>query len=428
MFFSLKVDYGLMSVPHDKMYLKFRLYGFLKNLRFFDPFIILFFIDAGLSFFSIGLLYAIREIFINIFELPTGFLADTFGRRKSMILSFSFCLVAFLIFYLFPGFWFYALAMVFLAAGEAFRSGTHKAMILDYLKIKKIQHKKVEYYGRTRSASQLGSALSALIAIVLVIYTGDYRIVFLASTIPYVMELFLMASYPAYLDGDIARNRENSKDGLKRSFSETWNSFIGIFKNRNAMRGIMSSSIFGGVFRSSKEYLQPILEAQAIALPVILYLVEQERIAILVGMTYFFLYLLTSITSRSAGKIASKLSDVSRGINSTFIIGALLLIISGVSAYMGWYPVSVAAFIGLYIIHNIRRPMNVGYISDTIPGKVMATGLSVESQVKTMITAVFAPLIGYLADVYGVGQALAVVGIIYLALLPLAAVRKTTNA
>ena len=413
-----------MSIPRDRMYLKFRLYGFLKNLRFFDPFIILFFIDAGLSFLSIGLLYAIREIFINIFEMPTGFLADTFGRRKSMILSFSFCLMAFLIFYIFPGFWFYALAMVFLAAGEAFRSGTHKAMIFDYLKMKNIEHKKVEYYGRTRSASQFGSAISALIAIVLVIYTGDYRTVFLASTIPYVLELFLMASYPSYLDGDIAIGRERSKDGLKKSFSETWHSFIDIFRNRNAMRGIMNSSIFGGVFRASKEYLQPILEAQAIALPVILYLVEQERIAILVGVTYFFLYLLTSITSRSAGKIASKLSEVSQGINITFVIGALLLIISGISTYMQLYPIAMASFIGLYIIHNIRRPMNVGYISDTIPNKVMATGLSVESQMKTMITAVFAPLIGYLADVYGVGQALAVVGIIYLALLPMVAVRK----
>ncbi|MCK4758285.1 MAG: MFS transporter [Thermoplasmata archaeon] len=416
-----------MAIPRDRMYLKFRLYGFLKNLRFFDPFILLFFMDAGLSFLSIGLLYAIREIFINIFELPTGFLADTFGRRKSMILSFSFCLAAFLIFYIFPGFWFYALAMVFLAAGEAFRSGTHKAMILDYLKLRKIEHKKVEYYGRTRSASQLGSAISALIAIVLVIYTGDYRIVFLASTIPYVAELFLMASYPAYLDGDIARGRERTRAGLKNSFSDTWRSFVSIFKSRNAMRGIMNSSVFGGVFRASKEYLQPVLEAQAIALPVFLYLVDQERIAILVGLTYFFLYLMTSLTSRSAGRIASKLSEVSRGINTTFVIGAALLIISGFSTYMGWYPVAVASFIGLYIIHNIRRPMNVGYISDTIPSKVMATGLSVESQVKSMVTAVFAPLIGYLADVYGVGQALAVVGIIYLALLPIVAVRKAED-
>ncbi len=413
------------SIPHDKMYLKFRLYGFLKNLRFFDPFILLFFMDADLSFLSIGILYSIREIFINIFELPTGFIADTFGRRKSMMLSFSFCLAAFLTFYLLSGFWFFALAMIFFAAGEAFRSGTHKAMILDHLKRKKMEHRKVEYYGRTRSASQLGSALSALIAIVLVIYTGDYRTVFLASTIPYVLELFLMASYPSYLDGDMARDRERTGAGIKRSFSETWNMFIGIFRNQNAMRGIMNSSVFGGVFRSSKEYLQPILEAQAIALPVILYLADRERVAILVGMTYFFLYLSTSITSRSAGRIASRLSEVSRGINFTYIIGGALIIISGFSAYMGWYPVAVTAFIGIYIIHNIRRPMNVGYISDTIPGKVMATGLSVESQVKAIITAVFAPLIGWLADMYGVGQALAVVGIIYLALLPMVAVRKT---
>ncbi len=417
-----------MAVPRDRMYLKFRLYGFLKNLRFFDPFILLFFMDAGLSFLSIGLLYSIREIFINVFEIPTGFLADTFGRRKSMILSFSFCLGAFLIFYLFPGFWSFALAMIFLAAGEAFRSGTHKAMILDYLKIKKITHKKVEYYGRTRSASQLGSALSALIAIALVIYTGDYKIVFLASTIPYILELFLMASYPAYLDGDIAMGREKTRDGVKRSFSETWNSFIGIFKNKNAMRGIMNSSVFGGVFRSSKEYLQPILEAQAVALPVFLYLVDQERVAVLVGLTYFFLYLMTSVTSRSAGRIASKLSDISRGINITYVIGGALIVISGISAYMKWYPIAVAGFIGIFITHNVRRPMNVGYISDTIPSKVMATGLSVESQVKTMITAVFAPLIGWLADVYGVGQALAVVGLIYLALLPLVAVRKTNSS
>jgi len=133
---------------------------------------------------------------------------------------------------------------------------------------------------------------------------------------------------------------------------------------------------------------------------------------------------MTSITSRSAGRISARLSEISKGINSTFIIGALLLIISGFSAYMEWYPVAVAAFVGLYIIHNIRRPMNVGYISDTIPSKVMATGLSVESQVKTMVTAIFAPLIGYLADVYGVGQALAIVGIIYMILFPLAAIKK----
>ncbi len=38
-------------------------------------------------------------------------------------------------------------AMVFFAFGDAFRTGTHKAMIFEYLKIKSWQSQKVDYYG-----------------------------------------------------------------------------------------------------------------------------------------------------------------------------------------------------------------------------------------------------------------------------------------
>jgi len=71
--------------PRDRMYYKFRLYGFLKNLRFFDPFLILFFREAGLSFLAIGTLFSIREIATNLLEVPTGVIADSFGRRKAML-------------------------------------------------------------------------------------------------------------------------------------------------------------------------------------------------------------------------------------------------------------------------------------------------------------------------------------------------------
>ncbi len=414
-----------MKIPRDRMYLKFRLYGFLKNLRFFDPFIILFFIDAGLSFFSIGLLYAIREIFTNVFELPTGFLADSFGRRKAMLISFSSYLVSFLMFFLFRDFWFFAVAMVFFASGEALRSGTHKAMILDYLKKKKIEHMKVEYYGRTRSASQIGSAISALIAIVLVFYFGDYRIVFLASIVPCVIELFLMASYPAYLDGDITRARGGG--GLKSSFFETWHSFTGIFRNRDAVRGILNSSLYGGVFKASREYLQPILKVQAIALPVLLFLVDKERIAVLVGLTYFSLYLISAVVSGNAGRFASKFDNLARPMNMTFIMGGIFILMAGLSVHYAWYIYAVLAFIGLYVMQNIRRPLNVGYISDTISSKVMASGLSVESQLVSIITAVFAPFIGWMADIHGIGTALIMVAIIYLVMFPAAAVRKVAS-
>ncbi|NOQ40234.1 MAG: MFS transporter, partial [Anaerolineales bacterium] len=151
-------------ITRDRMFYKFSLYGFLKNLRFFDPFILLIFRSYGLSFLQIGVLYSIREVATNILEIPTGVLADSFGRRRSMVAAFLSYIASFLIFYFMKDFLFLALAMVMFAFGEAFRSGTHKALIFEYLSIKGISDLKVAYYGLTRSASQFGSALNALIA------------------------------------------------------------------------------------------------------------------------------------------------------------------------------------------------------------------------------------------------------------------------
>ena len=58
---------------------RFSLYGFLKNQRYFEPFIILFFLDKGLSFTQIGFLIAYRELLINLLEIPSGAVADLFG-------------------------------------------------------------------------------------------------------------------------------------------------------------------------------------------------------------------------------------------------------------------------------------------------------------------------------------------------------------
>ena len=83
------------------MIYRFSVYGFLKNLRLFEPFIILLFREDGLSFLQIGLLYSIRDIATNFLEIPSGIYADAFGRRKSMLFSFSAYIVSFIVFYLF---------------------------------------------------------------------------------------------------------------------------------------------------------------------------------------------------------------------------------------------------------------------------------------------------------------------------------------
>ena len=86
------------SAGAPSMIFRFSLYGLLKNQRYFEPFLILVFLEKGLTFFQIGLLVAFREVAINLFEIPSGAVADLWGRRRAMIVSFSAYIASFVIF------------------------------------------------------------------------------------------------------------------------------------------------------------------------------------------------------------------------------------------------------------------------------------------------------------------------------------------
>ncbi len=392
------------------MFYKFAAYGFLKNLRLFEPFILLFFKAAGMSYTEIGILYAIKEVSIYILEIPTGVYADAFGRRRSMLMSMSSYIIAFAIFFFFSSFWLFAVAMILYALGDAYRTGTHKAMILEYLKIKNISEKKVEYYGATRSYSQLGSATNALLAGLIVFYTGNYRDIFIVTILPYIFNFINLATYPKMLDGEIRK----SVGKIGEQFKKTLADFRLMFKDKLALKAIVNSSLFSASYEATKDYLQAVLQTFALALPVLLFLSGDKRTAVVIGIVYFFIYLMTAYASRNAYKVVNRVGNLGRAINSTLILGAVIIILTGIFYHIDWLIISIVLFLLIYVLHNIRRPMNVGYIADRIKSRVMASGLSVESQIKTFIAAGLSILMGYLADVLGVGMALAIIGFIVL--------------
>jgi len=405
----------------DKMFPRFALYGFLKNLRFFDPFIILIFREAGLSFLEIGALYAIRDVATNILEIPTGVFADVFGRRRSMLMAFGAYISSFIIFYAFSSFPLYALAMILFAFGEAFRTGTHKALILEYLKQNEMTHLKVEYYGRTRAVSQFGSAINALVAAGLVFWTGHYRAMFLVAIVPYVLDFFNLLTYPPELDGEM---READSADIWRQMKSTTKDFLHLFSEPRALKAIFNSAGFDALFKSTKDYLQPIVESFALSLPIFLAFTDKRRSALVIGAVYFLIYLSTSYASRSAAGFSRRFSSLGRAINLSFLAGAGLLFLAGAATWANLTALSIVIFLGFYILHNLRRPMNVSYISDQISHRVMASGLSVESQAKTILAAIFAPILGFLADTYGVGAALAILGAVVFIAYPLIRVRE----
>jgi len=314
--------------------------------------------------------------------------------------------------------------MIIFASGEAFRTGTHKAMILEYLKINNLTKYKVDYYGHTRGWSQFGSAISSLIAAALVFYSGSYKIIFLASIVPYVADLILMLTYPKELDGEIMKEREGGKKKFIHQIAATFKDFIFIFKSKYILKALLNSAFYDGAFKTVKDYLQPILKQYAIMIPIFLYMEKEKRISIVVGFVYFILFLLTSFSSRNSDRISKRMRSLPTAINVAYLVGMGLIAITGFLIHLNLYIPGIIIFVVFYMLENIKRPMNLGYLSDLISSRVMASGLSGESQLKTVVVAILSPIMGFFADKIGVGGALMVIAGILLIIFPLASVKR----
>jgi MFS family permease len=395
-----------MSFRKDLQYYKFCFYGFLKNLRFFEAFFILFLKYKGLSYTEIGSLYAIREILTNLSEIPTGIIADTYGRKRALSLSFVIYIISFLLFYTGKGYWIFFFAFVLYGIADAFRSGTHKGMIMKYLQIKSWQDKKIDYYGHTRACSQRGSAVSSLIAGIIVFYSGNYQSIFLLSIVPYVINLFLILSYPSSL------NQTGQKQN-KHLLSNIKNLWIAI-KSPEVLSIIHSAAIFTAYQKAVKDYIQPVMKNVALILPFWIGLQNEKRSGILIGLMYFILYLLTAQASVWSNKI-SKIHKI--GLKS-LIFGFTAGIAGGYFFHIHWWITSLIAFAIIYIVESLRKPILTAYLADEVPNDILTSVLSAQSLYRTLMTAVLSLTFGYLADISGLGQALFIISI-FLAIISL---------
>jgi MFS family permease len=365
----------------------------------------LFFLEKGLTFLEIGTLYAAREIVVNIIEIPSGVVADSLGRRQSMAVSFISYILSFMVFFVAQSYWVLFAAMIVYAGGEAFRTGTHKAMIFDYLRMHNWGHLKAHYYGHTRAWSQAGAALSALIAAFLVFWQGSYAPIFLYTIIPYVVDLALILSYPKKLDGP----RHASDKTVASEFASVFRSLVKSLRNPDLLRAIANQSLYSGYYKAFKDYLQPILKNFALALPVLIALHDDQRTALITGFVYSLLYLLTAYASKSSGKLSERFHTLAIPLNTMLYLGILFGILSGIAYWLGVPIVAILLYVGIYVIENLRKPMGIAYVTERMDQGSLASALSVESQAETLAAVIIALLLGFFSNLWGLGLGILVV-------------------
>lgn len=391
------------------MLARFSLYGFLKNQRYFEPFLILVFLEKGFDFLQIGLLIAFREFAVNLLEIPSGAAADVYGRRRTMILSLAAYVVSFLVFAAAVRYALFFAAMFFFAVGDAFRSGTHKAMIFEWLRLEGRTDERTRVYGYTRSWSKLGSALSVFLAAICVAAADSYTWVFYFSIVPYALGIVNLLGYPVALDGDAARSRAPREvvDGLRRT--------LGAAVSRPGLRRLMLETMgFEGVFHAVKDYLQPVLQAlvlsawatglwQALSGGFLFgqgggELSEIQKTAFLIGPVYFVLHLLSAYASRRAHRLVTPTRSEDGAARLLWLAATAVYAGLAVAGLLDLHLALVLGLVLLHVLQNVWRPILISRFDEHGDAAQGATVLSVESQARRLSTIALAPLLGWLVD------------------------------
>lgn len=367
----------------------------------------LFLLNAGLSIFEAFLANAFYTLGMVIFEIPTGIVADSWGRRTSYLLGTvtlsASTVLYFVLWQAHSPFWLWAVASMLLGLGYTFFSGAVEAWLIDALHHVKYKGKVEAVFGRAQvvggAAMLIGTLGGGLIA------------------------QFTNLGVPYLVRGGI----------LILLFAVAWLTLrdIGFVPERNervfkAMRTLLKSSIDNGLK----------------VLPV-RWLMFSAVILSSVGFYAFYAlqpYLLQLFGDTTAYWVAGlaatlvALAQISGGLLAGRIAG---LFARRTTALVLMTVVSAAVLVLLYFCHNFylalalifvwgilfaaTMPIRQTYMNGMIPSKQRATVLSFDSVMSNLGGMVLQPGLAKVADMYSYGASFFVGGVVQLFSLPMLA-------
>lgn len=202
-------------VRKDKTLFLYFLYNLLFGLYPIVPIMSLFFLAKSLTYGQIGIIFAVFSIAGFVFEIPTGYLGDKFGKRISVICGLLVLAATAFIWTLLTntlGFSFFAALWML---GLAFISGSFEAYIYDYLKSKK----KAEAYDAVLSASNslvyFSGAVGSIIGAYLFSLNINFPYYLLGLLFLFCVFVVLAMDKDVSIDGDDFKEQLSVISGLK---------------------------------------------------------------------------------------------------------------------------------------------------------------------------------------------------------------------
>lgn len=358
-----------------------------KWFMLYMPIIVLFYQANGLSLRDVLTLQAIYSVAIIVLEIPSGYLADVWGRKNTIILGSILGTAGFAIYSCSSGFYGFLIAELVLGTAQSFISGSDSALLYDSLKLNNREKDYVRYEGRVLSVGNFAETLAAA--------AGGFLAEISLRTPFYWQTAIAFIAIPAsFALVEPKLNTNKIKAGMKHIFGVVKYS---LWDSKSLALNILFSSVIGCATLTMAWFLQTYLST------------IHEFSEYQVGIAWSVVNLTVGLSTLVAYKIEKKL-----GIKTTLI--TILIIVSGSYIIMGLTEAAIVlAIVWLfYFVRGIATPVLKDYINTLCEPDVRATVLSVRNFVIRIFFSVFGPFMGWYADVFTLNQAFIVSGIIIL--------------
>ena len=361
---------------------KFYLFEALWSLVFFFPIFQLFYLARSMTITQIAFIGIGFSVARMVAEMPSGVLADKWGRKKTLFVSQIFFIITMLIIIFSNSFWLFFLAAMFSGLWIAFYSGTGVAFFYDTLLELKRENDYEKLWGKLGLTTSIVSFIAAFSAGFL--FNIDITLPYALSAISAFLSLFVILSFtePKF-------HKPAEEDSLFLHFKK---SIMKVVKNEY----IGFIVLFGAILSFTLEYLFDYgqIYLKSIGIPIAFF-----------GIIFAFKSIIEGIGSSSANKIKDKFSY--RNI-FTFALLFTIIIIFGLS-YLGNY-MGVFVFLISFFIMGMFRIIQRGYIHKRVESHNRATVDSVSSFTMAIIAIVFEPIAGKIADIYSIRTSFFVLG------------------
>jgi MFS family permease len=151
------------SVTISRNFWKLFSLNFLGNFLPIAPVLILFYTANGLNSTQIFTIQAVFHLAVLLLEVPSGYLADVIGRKKTLVFGAFFFPLGLAVYTTGRSFLVFVSAEVILAVSVSMRSGCDSAMLFDSLHQLGRASEYKRFEGRSALVSRTGTAISSVI-------------------------------------------------------------------------------------------------------------------------------------------------------------------------------------------------------------------------------------------------------------------------